>query len=239
MDKARTGVGFTRQVCHHDLLGGLMKGYQTHFQVAGSEQIPVLKPVHLEDIPQRMFPFDARTLIKDPQSSSIHFYKDDSKFVSVVADPLLWVGKLQRFRSVLTPDLSLSSKMAPWQRVKNTVYSRAVGAVWQAHGITVIPSIRWATQSDYEFVGDGIASGSTISFGAHGTYRDFEKRWLFEHGVEAMLERLSPKSIIIYGRVDTRFLQRVENKVQVHNFIKTNPVKTQISPKLQAHDVLF
>jgi hypothetical protein len=211
-----------RQVCQHDLLGGLLRGYQEHFQVAGIEQIPVIHRASDLEIPATLTAFNSRSESTDARGSAIHFYKSDAKLVSVVANPLPWISKFESFGAVISPDLSLSCQMAPWQRVKNTVYSRAVGAFWQAHGLKVIPSIRWACPADYDFVSEGIPQGSVLSFGAHGTYRDLEKRWVFEHGVEAMLERLSPTAVLMYGRVDPKFLDRTRTKVQVFNYLKSN-----------------
>jgi hypothetical protein len=215
-----------RQVCLHDILGGLTNGYQAHFPVEGPEKIPVLSAASIESIPKVILPFDNELAEPEWLDVGLHFYCEDRKFISVVADPLRWVSRFAKYKCVLTPDISLSESMAPWQRVKNTVYSRAVGATWQAHGLQVIPSIRWADRADYEFVGVGIPRGSVIAFGALGAYRDRSKRAIFQHGVEAMVERLEPSAIVIYGKLEAKFHSRLEAKVQVHNFFNPRLTKT-------------
>ena len=206
-----------RQVCLHDILGGLTSGYENHFPVEGPQKIPVLSATSIESIPKVVLPFDNDLPESECLDVGLHFYCDDRKFISVVADPLRWVSRFAKYKCVLTPDISLSDSMAPWQRVKNTVYSRAVGATWQAHGLQVIPSIRWVDRTDYEFVGVGIPRGSVVAFGALGAYRDQSKRVIFQHGVEAMVERLEPSAIVVYGKLEAKFQSRLEAKVQVNN----------------------
>jgi len=206
-----------RQICQHDILGGLTKGYESHFAVEGLQMIPVLSGASLEAIPSFAIPFNTDLAEIPSQDVGVHFYCDDQKFISVISDPLRWVNRFAKYKCVFTPDISLSESMAPWQRVKNTVYSRCIGATWEARGLKVIPSIRWANPADYEFVGDGIPRGSVVAFGALGSYRHRNKRLIFQHGVEAMIERLEPQAIIIYGKLDNGFHSRLETKVQVHN----------------------
>ncbi len=220
-----------RQVCLHDILGGLTNGYETHFPVEGPQKIPVLSAASIESIPKVVWPFDTDLAGFEGLDVGLHFYCDDRKFMSVVADPLRWVSRFAKYKCVFTPDISLSDSMAPWQRVKNTVYSRAIGATWQAHGLQVIPSIRWADRTDYEFVGVGIPRGSVIAFGALGAYRDRSKRAIFQHGVEAMVERLEPSAIVVYGKLDAKFHSRLEAKVQVDNLF--NP-RLKITSNLDA-----
>ena len=47
-----------RQVCLHDILGGLTNGYENHFPVEGPQKIPVLSAASIESIPKVVLPFD-------------------------------------------------------------------------------------------------------------------------------------------------------------------------------------
>ena len=181
--------------------------------------MPVLAPAPVAAIPTMAIPFNSSFPELPKLDTGLHFYCEDRKFISVVADPVRWVTPFSAFKCVFTPDISLSQSLAQWQRVKNTVYSRAIGATWQRRGLTVIPSLRWVDKADYEFVSDGIGWGSVVAFGALGTYRDSSKRQVFQHGVDAMLERINPQAIIIYGKLDNTFRSRLDSKVELHNLL--------------------
>jgi hypothetical protein len=89
------------------------------------------------------------------ENEVIHFYKSDSKLVPILKNPKKYLASFAPYAAVLTPDVTLSSGMPQWLRIANTATSRMVGAVFEHHGLTVIPSLRWSDEDDYDFVSVG------------------------------------------------------------------------------------
>ena len=77
--------------------------------------------------------------------------------------------------------------------------SRQIGAYYQSKGIKVIPTISWAEPETYEFCFRGIPEGSVVSISTIGVKRDPDALKIWTDGVTAMIERIKPSAILIYG----------------------------------------
>ena len=179
------------------------RGYPLGHPVEGSSQVPKLFSVHLEEVPQRLVAFNDRARVHEPKKVGLHFYKYDKTFDSFVKDPLTWVSRLMGFGVVLTPDLSIGDDMPSWLRQSRTCQSRAVGVILQSRGFTVVPSLRWRAMEDLHFVTAGIDRESTIALSNYGARRSSEERFLFRIGVEQILQELKPKTVLLYGSLDS------------------------------------
>lgn len=62
--------------------------------------------------------------------------------------------------------------------------------------MTVIPTISWSTPRSFEFCFDGVEPDGTVAVGMIGCKHS---RLEFMRGYNAMLERLRPKKIIVFG----------------------------------------
>ena len=97
-----------------------------------------------------------------------------------------------------------------WQ-IWNVYRSRVVAHALQELGYKVIINVRWTDETSYEFCFEGIESGSIVSVGSHGCSKGLADRKLFESGLEEMIRRIKPESIVIYGKV-TDSIQHILNK---------------------------
>ncbi len=110
------------------------------------------------------------------------FYLDDYKFDSVRTSiwfyPWLALRILKHFRGIITPDFSLYQDFPYPIKIWNTYRMRAFGYWAGNQSLEVINNARWGTSETYDYCFEGIG---------------------FEEGLEEMIRRLSPKTIIVYG----------------------------------------
>lgn len=126
----------------------------------------------------------------------VHFFIDDYRFESVYSHPERALGRLRKYRFLLTPDYSLYSEMDPWRQIESIGKARWVGAYWQDSGLTVIPTVSWAQPSSFRFCFDGIEKNSVVAVGMIGCKHE---RVSFMRGYNAMLDSIEPEAIICFG----------------------------------------
>lgn len=74
-----------------------------------------------------------------------------------------------------------------------------LGAYWQDHGITVIPTISWSDYSSFDWCFDGEPVGGMVAVSSVGTQNNPVTRELFITGYREMMDRLEPSTVIMYG----------------------------------------
>lgn len=178
-----------------------------NFEGAGKYDIPILEPVHIDDIesiPLQGFNFALKD--DNPQGKAVHFFLHDYQFERVWKYPDRYTDVLSRFKYVLSPDFSCFSDTPFAVRVFNTYRNRWCARYWQTQGLTVVPTVTWSDDETFEFCLDGLPKHSTIAISTMGDfwYNDGEahmKHW------DEMLERLEPEKIILYGnsKQNTKF----------------------------------
>lgn len=129
------------------------------------------------------------------------FYEHDQKFEKLWKNPKKYLNKLKKFRGVISPDFSLYRNMPLCMQVWNTYRGRALASWFQENGIEVIPNVRFGDERTYSFCFDGIEKNKTVSVGTHGCIKKKEDKVFFKVGLAQMVHKLSPETIIVYGRV--------------------------------------
>lgn len=127
----------------------------------------------------------------------VHFFVDDYRFNGIYNNPERTLDKFSQYRFLLTPDFSTYADMDMWRQMESVAKNRWVGAFWQEHGLTVIPTISWSTASSFDFCFDGAEKGGTVAVGMIGCKRN---RLGFMRGYNEMLKRLTPEMIICFGK---------------------------------------
>ena len=183
--------------------------------VEGFYQMPVIEPV--EHIPDDLIGFNY-ALTSDSRESGIHFYIDDYQFERVWNQPYLYLDKLAEFDCMLTPDFSLYQEMPIAMKIWNTYRSRLIGQMAQRMGIIVIPTVSWCEKETFTFCFDGLPQRATLSISTIGVKQDSYNFDLWKSGVDEMIKRLRPKTLLIYGgKVDYDYgnikMVYYENKV--------------------------
>ncbi len=126
----------------------------------------------------------------------VHFFVDDYRFNGIYDHPEKSLARLAQYAYLLTPDFSTYADMPLWRQIENIGKNRWVGAYWQSKGLKVITTVTWSTPRSYEFCFDAVERNSAVAVGMIGCKR--EKKG-FLNGYAAMLERIEPSEIIVFG----------------------------------------
>ena len=136
---------------------------------------------------------------KAPQDKGIHFFIDDYQFTRLWQQPDAYLDLLGKFRCVCTPDFSTYTDFPKAIQIYNHYRKHWLGAYWQMHGITVIPTISWSDEASFEWCFDGEPEGGVVAVSSVGTQMNSDARRLFLAGYREMLARLKPSAILFYG----------------------------------------
>ena len=171
----------------------------------GYIELPKIKTSTL--IPEKLVPF-SKAMSKSWKDFDcfVMFYEHDVKFERLWNNPQKYLEKLKRFKGVISPDFSLYRNMPLIMQMWNTYRNRAI-AVWlQNNGVEVIPNVRFGDERTFSFCFDGVEENKTVAVGTHGCIKRKEDKIFFKIGLARMVQRLSPKTIIVYGSApDTIF----------------------------------
>ena len=127
------------------------------------------------------------------------FYEHDKEFERLWNNPKQYLDKLKKFKGVISPDFSLYRNMPLVMQMWNTYRGRAVACWLQNNGVVIIPNLRYGDERTFSFCFDGIEENKTVAVGTHGCIKRKEDKIFFKVGLARMVQRLSPKTIIVYG----------------------------------------
>jgi hypothetical protein len=165
-------------------------------QIVGEWDMPFVRAS--ERVPNQLVSFDKFKVGSD-RDKWVHFYIHDCQFERVWNRPQHYLEKLKHCQGVISTDFSLYTNMPLAQQLWNTYRNRTLANWFQRNGIEVIPNVRWGDEKSYTFCFDGIEPGKTVAIGTHGCIKKKQDKLEFQRGLEAMLERLYPETIIVYG----------------------------------------
>ena len=162
----------------------------------GYYQMPVLEPCNY--IPDDIIGFNYALTSKN-KDCGIHFYIDDYQFERIWTQPQLYLDKLSEYQCIFTPDFSLYTDMPIAMKIWNTYRSRLIGQIAQRMGMLVIPTVSWCEEATFDFCFDGLPVASTLSISTIGVKKEDYNFNLWKAGVDEMIKRLKPKTLLIYG----------------------------------------
>lgn len=165
------------------------------------EILPTLYPIRLIST---WLPFNYAPGIHDDEAArdkGIHFFISDDLIVRVWNRPDKYTEMLSRFPVVCTPDFSIYTDYPKAIQIYNHYRKHWLGAYWQAHGLTVIPTISWATPDSFDWCFDGEPRGGVVAVSSVGTCTDTQAREYFRLGYNEMLTRLQPAQVLFYGHI--------------------------------------
>lgn len=165
----------------------------------GPNDIPQIAPNN--DVFDDFIGFNYAKTEKNKAEKAVHFFLDDYQFTRLWTHPDAYIALLKQFKCVLSPDFSLYADFPRAMQIYNHYRKHWLAAYWQYHGINVIPTICWSNQNSFEWCFDGEPVGSTVAVSSIGTQKSRQTKKAFLDGYNAMLERLTPETIIFYGKV--------------------------------------
>lgn len=182
-----------RQGCNYENLNKYI------FNGEGAYGIPKLFPEnHIAD---DFIGFNYAKSCKAPQDKGIHFFIDDYQFSRLWNCPDRYIDLLGKFDCVCTPDFSTYADFPAAIQIYNHYRKHWLGAYWQMHGISVIPTISWSDEESFKWCFDGEPVDGTVAVSSVGIFSNKENKVTFLRGYNEMLVRLKPERIIFYGNV--------------------------------------
>ena len=151
-------------------------------------------------VPTRLIAYNDRRAVEHPQpGDAVHFFLDDYRFETIWTKPQRGLSRVIRAGVALTPDFSLWREMPLAMQLWQVYRSRWCGNWMASHGVQAIPTISWSTPESYEFAFAGIAQHSVVAISSVGI-RDASTKEGYLRGVEEMVDRISPRMVLVYGR---------------------------------------
>lgn len=159
-------------------------------------QMPIIKNDNF--IPTKLIGFNYAKTSKE-KNVGIHFYLDDYQFERIWNKPEDYIDILKQYECITSPDFSLYMDMPMPMKIWNIYRSRLIGQYYQNQGIKVIPTLSWAEKETFEFCFEGIPKGSVVSISTIGVKRNKEALKIWKAGVDELIRRIEPSTILIYG----------------------------------------
>ena len=180
-------------------------------------------PTTATRLPQAIIPWDeAKHLYKNALArgeADFHYpafvcwYMDDYKFDGprgIWHDSAHALKVLRHFDGAITPDFSTYQDFpAPWKYF-NTYRMRTFGYWIGKNGVAIINNVRWGTPESWWYCFNGIPAESIVAIGtAGGSPRELKDRKRFEDGLDEMMKRLRPHTIVVYGSANYPCLDKL------------------------------
>lgn len=171
-------------------------GIMDNENVSDFWQMPIIKNDNF--IPSKLIGFNYAKTSKE-NNVGIHFYLDDYQFERLWNNPEEYIDILKQYECILSPDFSLYMDMPMPMKIWNIYRSRLIGQYYQSQGIKVIPTLSWAEEETFEFCFEGIPKGSIVSISTIGVKKNKEALKIWKAGVDELIKRIEPSTILIYG----------------------------------------
>ena len=180
---------------------------------SGIMEIPVIKKQNLSELPKQLVPFTVRNRV-DGNEEVVCFYEHDDIFYDFINNPDEFIGDLQKFSAVISPDCSLYIDMPLCLQIADVYFNRALGHYLQEKGFLVIPNIRWGDERTYtnselpeKIAFLGVEKHSIVAIGEYGQIKTKEDKRFFREGLIAMLDELEPEIVIVYGKMSKKIFE--------------------------------
>lgn len=145
------------------------------------------------------------------------WYLDDHKFDGLRGiwhDYKFALKVLKHFAGAITPDFSTYQDFPKPIKLYNTYRMRAFGYWLGINGIPVINNVRWGTPETFNYCFDGIEKNSIIAIGTcGGSPRRLRDRNRFDRGIDELVKRLHPHTIVVYGSANYQCFEKLKAQV--------------------------
>lgn len=167
----------------------------------GAMELPSLSAVRT--VPESLTEF-RRLQSPSAKNQFIHFYLDDKKFKCIYENPHRYINWFKRFAGIIGFDFSIHAECPMYKQIENFGKSRELSFWFSKQGIPVIPNVRWGLEETYGWCFDGLPENSTLAVSTLGCSRNRLDRQMFVNGLWTMIERLKPRTIVVYGTKSQR-----------------------------------
>lgn len=163
----------------------------------GKYDMPVIKKEEIE-LKSETVSFNNRNQKK---CVALHFFIDDYQFDRIWNNPEQYISLLSKYEYICSPDYSLYLDFPKALQIYNTYKKQFLGALFQAYGIKVVPTVSWSDESSYEWCFDGIEQGSCVACSSVGCMKNKEAKEIFINGFKVMVNKILPSKILMVGKL--------------------------------------
>ena len=196
-------------------------GFQSYLTdgatLVGEPGIPMLMNLGDLQVPKSMIPFSKAKTCKNKRQY-VHFYQHDKEFSRVLTATTKYVDDLRLYDGIITPDCSMLIGQSNCLQQANTYMNRAVGFFFQRQGLSVIPNIRWSDESSFDYCFLGVHPNSIVSVSTHGCIESKQQKNMFRIGMEAMMEALHPRIVLVHGYMPDVIFGQFYGQVEFHRY---------------------
>ena len=193
----------TRTGCKDVFRAFLVKN--AHYE--GELEIPCIATE--QSLPSKLVPF-SKAVGGNEYDAWVHFYEDDVSFERLWNQPNKYLPILKKFAGVISPDFSVYRDMPLVMQQWNIYRSRAIGHWLQENGIPVITNVRWGDNRTFEICCNGVPNNAAIAIGTHGCIKLLQEREFFTQGLNYVVEKLKPQTIIVYGTAPDHIFSKLK-----------------------------
>jgi hypothetical protein len=157
------------------------------------------------DLPEdfELKPYRSRLDRLDRARDICHCFLDDYRFESTWNQPEVGLRHVSGYYAALSPDFSLYPSWPAAAQIWNTYRARWIARFWQERGVRVIPTVNWSDAQSFAFCFDGIPRGQILAI-ASADFRRAHVLRRFGAGLDALLARCRPTTLLVYGHLRDR-----------------------------------
>lgn len=181
----------------------------------GDYDIPIIAPEKWKQYDWIGFNY-AKTCTNREQTG-IHFFVDDYQFERMWQYVSRYTKLLTQFGAIMSPDYSMFTDWPVSIQIYNHYRKHFWGAYLQFLGVTVYPTITWSDHSSYSWCFDGEPKNAVVCISSVGTQLNTKTKELFLDGYFAMVDVLTPKTIVFHGDIPDEIKDR-NNIIQIPTF---------------------
>ena len=182
------------------------------------------------DKPKRIFIPDGITSFSrrneaPTDKEAIGFFEMDPMFADVLRNPQAYVEELKNFPAVISPDCSLYRDAPLTVQIANAYKKNAITHYWQSMGVGMTPLVRWGSRDTYTtdvlpepIAFAGIPHDSIIAISTYGCIKTKDDKYHFEAGLDACLQTLTPKIVLVHGAVPEKIFGPYLKYAEFHNY---------------------
>lgn len=195
----------------------------------GFYQVPKIGDIDIKK-PIGLVLWSNRKQCKEKQQYGLVFYEFDSKFdgkdgiynilkYGTDEDVQQLVNELKEFAFVVCPDYSVYGNFPNYKQIEAMSKSREVGYILSSYGIKIVVNYRATYEWSYELALTGMCFRPIVAIGTLGALRDKESRTLLKNSIDALVEYVNPRCIIVYGYAPNDvFESAAANNIEIWQF---------------------
>lgn len=165
---------------------------------AGDFEMPVIEGT--DEVPEKLVRFsDAKSRKCDDLGAWVVPYEYDIKLRPMWNNAFKYLDRLLDHPGIISWDFSMYRNMPFSLQYWNCFRGRLIGSLYERCGGKCIPNVRPSDARSLKYNLDGLPSHASIAMGTLGAIGTQSDREVFAMYVDAVVRRLDPKNILVYG----------------------------------------